>query len=65
MDRDNLFAVGWGVLYCVALVLVVAAGHALSIEPTWTVPIVVVALPFAVGWSLRVVERATAGRHDG
>ncbi|MSP81778.1 MAG: hypothetical protein EXQ94_02315 [Alphaproteobacteria bacterium] len=62
IDRDNLMAVAWGVLYGTSLVLCIGAGDAFGIAPTVTVPLVVVVLPFVVGLALRGIERAVDRR---
>jgi hypothetical protein len=65
LDRDNLVAIAWGVVYTLSLVLTVDAFGRLGIVPAITVPVVVVALPLAVGGLLFIIERALAGRADG
>ena len=65
LDRDNFAAVAWSVTYTLLLVLTVGAFHWLGIVPAVTVPVVVVALPFAVGGLFMIVEWVVPGRDDG
>ncbi len=65
LDRDNLVAVAWSVVYMLSLVLTVGAFHGLGIAPAITVPVVVIALPLAVGGLVFIIERALAERADG
>ncbi len=65
LDRDDFIAVAWSVLYALSLVLVSGTFHSLGIAPTITVPVVVVALPLALGGFVFLVEGALAGRADG
>jgi hypothetical protein len=65
LDRDNLLAVLWGALYCFLLVVVAAACDRLGLTPLVTVPVVVLALPIALGLALAGLERSLLGKSDG
>jgi hypothetical protein len=65
LDRDNAFAVAWGVLYSFSVVLVAGLFDAVGVDPTITVPVVVVVLPIVAGWFLSAIERRWAGASGG
>ena len=52
MNRQNALAALWASTYSISLVLVVALCEALGVAPYWSVPFVIVILPFAVAVAL-------------
>ena len=63
IDRDNLVAVLWAVLYGFALILLLGALDSLGMTPSIGVPIGVIVLPILIGLALVPVDRALGGRH--
>ena len=52
MNRENTLAAAWASAYSFSLVLVVALFDHLDIKPFYTVPLVIVVLPFLVALAL-------------
>jgi hypothetical protein len=65
LDRDNFVAVAWSVVYTLSLVLTAGALDGIGAGPAITVPIVVVALPIAIGGVVFIIERALSGSTNG
>lgn len=63
MDRENALAASWAAVYSVALVLTVAACEHLGISPFYSVPFVIVVLPFVVALIMLPVQGRR--RRDG
>ncbi|KAA3630581.1 MAG: hypothetical protein DWQ08_06165 [Proteobacteria bacterium] len=52
MNRENALAATWASAYCVCLVLAMGLFDRLGVEPFYSVPLVVVVLPFVVALAL-------------
>jgi hypothetical protein len=65
LDHDNGVSVLWSVSYCVSLVLVAGSFDRLGLEPTITVPVVVVVLPFLVGAVVSIFDRLHSEKRHG
>ncbi len=61
MNRENALAAIWAFAYCVSLVLAVALFDHLGVEPYWTVPLVIVVLPFLVALALSPFQSSRQG----